>query len=225
MHSRDTASARYAVYFAPDEATPLAEFGEEVLSLSPLTDDHPIRLSVIEKAAYYGFHATLKAPMSLAPGISEDDLLSAVETLMKNKQPIEMTGLAPRTVRGFHALTLPSCPEVDELAQQTVTDLDAFRAPMSQAERARRQPEKLTQSQRFNLDTYGYPFVAQDFEFHMTLSCHMDPGRDSSSYGEWLTARFTDLVTDTPTLDRVAIFWQPDRDTPFTRIHDVLAGH
>lgn len=224
MSQRDTPSARYAVYFAPDEASPLAEFGTQVLNSAPVADDHPIRLSVIEKAAYYGFHATLKAPMSLAEGVSENDFLTAVETLMAGQQAIGMTGLAPRSVRGFHALTLPHSPEVDALAERAVTELDSLRAPMSAAERARRQPEKLTEAQRNNLDTYGYPFVGQDFEFHMTLSCYMEPGPDSSSYGDWLTTRFNTIVTSPPTLDRVAVFWQPDRDTQFKRIVDVLAA-
>ena len=44
-----------------------------------------------------------------------------------------------------------------------------------EAEIARRRPERLTPRQRALLDSYGYPFVMEEFRFHLTLTGPLDP--------------------------------------------------
>src|SRR5262249_39128744 len=61
-------------------------------------------------------------------------------------------------------------PALDTLANQCTTSFDAFRAPMTAKERARRTASYLSPSQMQNLDRWGYPFVFEDFRFHMTLT-------------------------------------------------------
>ena len=72
---------------------------------------------------------------------------------------------------GFTAL-LPAreSPAVDALAADCTTIFDAFRAPMSPQERARRLASGLNPSQIGNLDRWGYPYLFADFRFHMTLT-------------------------------------------------------
>jgi hypothetical protein len=59
---------------------------------------------------------------------------------------------------------------IDELAGKCTTIFDAFRAPMSAQERARRVAMGLKESQIANLDRWGYPYLFADFRFHMTLT-------------------------------------------------------
>ena len=61
-------------------------------------------------------------------------------------------------------------PAVNALAADCTTIFDAFRAPMSPQERARRLASGLNQSQIENLDRWGYPYLFADFRFHMTLT-------------------------------------------------------
>jgi hypothetical protein len=51
-----------------------------------------------------------------------------------------------------------------------VQRLDRFRAPLNEAEIARRRPESLTLRQRDLLARFGYPYVMEKFQFHLTLS-------------------------------------------------------
>jgi len=76
-------TGRYAIYFTPDDSSELGLFGATVLRrrsedagdwLNPeLPVDFPQSsdwAERIKKPAHYGFHATMKAPFELAPGIS-----------------------------------------------------------------------------------------------------------------------------------------------------------
>jgi hypothetical protein len=52
-----------------------------------------------------------------------------------------------------------------------VTSLDRHRAPLTEAELARRRAGKpLTQAQEENLMRWGYPHVLDEFRFHITLT-------------------------------------------------------
>lgn len=212
---------RYAVYFAPGDASELAEFGRQVLQAEPLQNDHPARLSITRKAAHYGFHSTLKAPMELAQGYDKNALLEAVEAFVENKTKLPLTGIGPNVHKGFHALTLShsaTTAAVDQFAADVVKSFDHFRAPLSDADRVRRNPAQLSQRQRHHLDLYGYPHVLEDFSFHMTLSHRVDSEAVSASYHKWLDELFSHTVTQSPELDRLAVYWQPNRSTAFTRL-------
>ena len=213
---------RYSVYFVPEDTSELAAFGRRVLQAEPAQNDHPARIAITRKAAHYGFHSTLKAPMELAQGIDQGDLLRFVEDFVKMKKPMPLCGIGPNVHKGFHALTLPdsstATPAIDEFAADVVRAFDRFRAPLTDADRSRRNPAKLSERQRQNLELYGYPHVIEDFFFHMTLSHRMEHAAESASYHDWLSDLYTKTVTRTPALDRLAVFWQPDRSTAFTRL-------
>ena len=51
-----------------------------------------------------------------------------------------------------------------------VESLDRFRAPLNEAEIARRRPERLEPRRRAHLERWGYPDVFGDWKFHVTLS-------------------------------------------------------
>src|SRR6202012_5578780 len=83
-----------------------------------------------------------------------------------------------RMLSGFAAIVPATAgPAIDELAAKCTTIFDAFRAPMSAQERARRVAAGLNQSQTANLDRWGYPYLFADFRFHMTLTSKVDVGR------------------------------------------------
>jgi len=51
-----------------------------------------------------------------------------------------------------------------------VRDLDGFRAPLGEAEIARRRGAGLTPAQEACLRDWGYPYVMDHFRFHITLT-------------------------------------------------------
>lgn len=61
------------------------------------------------------------------------------------------------------------------LAARVVTGLDHFRAALIPAEIARRRPDRLALRQAELLGLWGYPYVLEEFQFHLTLSDDLSP--------------------------------------------------
>lgn len=108
------------------------------------------------------------------------------------------------------------------LAGELVEYFEPYRAPLSDADRQRRQPHRLDHREREYLDRYGYPYVHETYRFHMTLS---GPMAEPQPFLSWLQQYYAATVTQPCQLDRLALVWQPDRQTPFRRIAEaVLTG-
>ena len=173
---------RYAVYFVPAADTGLYRFGSAVLqydchtgdAVRPLGefDDQPEEWrQATEEPRRYGFHATLKAPFYLAPSSSEAQLVSAFQSFAAIGRAIATIQPVVTMLSGFAAIVPDhASPTLNALAADCTTIFDAFRAPMSPQERARRLASGLNQSQIENLDRWGYPYLFSDFRFHMTLT-------------------------------------------------------
>lgn len=175
---------RYAIYYAPpagDFARRTAEWlGWDVQTgqdmAQPDLPGLPLPLAdLTTDPRKYGFHGTIKAPFRLAEGADAAGLSAAVTALAARLAPVVLPGLALKRLGGFLALV----PEGDEtelmaLAAEVVTGLDAFRAPLTEAEIARRRPERLNPRQRDLLAQWGYPYVLEEFRFHLTLSDKLD---------------------------------------------------
>lgn len=122
----------------------------------------------------YGFHGTIRAPFR--PQVPEAALIAALDDLARTRAPVICDGLVLRDLHGFVALV----PEgegtaLSDLAAAVVRDSDPLRAPLSATEIARRRPEALSPRQRALLDLWGYPFVMEEFRFHLTLTDPLDP--------------------------------------------------
>ena len=169
------APTRYALYVTPEPGSALAAFGDAILGDMPPPGwdaaDRAALAAVTAAPRVYGFHATLKVPMRLAAGRSEDDLIAACTELVQARSPLPIGPLAVVLLGDFVAL-VPAAPppELCLFAAECVAALDPFRAPLTPAERARRQPEHLDSRRRALLDRWGYPHVFEAFRFHMTLT-------------------------------------------------------
>jgi putative phosphonate metabolism protein len=180
---------RYAIYYVPAPDSGLHGFGAHLLGYDAFRgEDLPFPDGILQavpdwreqtsEARKYGFHATLKAPMSLAPGKTEVELLAACAAFAATPRPVPVIRPVIGSIDGFIAV-IPAEPplELIRLAADCVSEFDSFRAPLSKADRARRNPSQLTPAQRGHLDRWGYPYVMDDFRFHMTLTARLDAGR------------------------------------------------
>ncbi len=219
-------SARYAVYFAPPPGSALAEFGAVWLGrdcadgtarAQPAVDGlSPTRLAEITTSPrHYGFHGTLKPPFALADGCCEADLLAAVAAFAAARAGFDAPPLRVAALSGFTALVLSApCPAMRDLAADCVRDLDRFRAPAGAAELARRRAAGLSPRQDALLRAWGYPYVMDEFRFHMTLTERL-PAADRAVVMAAL-APLAAPVTEAPLqVDGIAVFHQPDRESPF----------
>lgn len=181
-----TSTRRYAVYWAPPRGSALARFGAAWLGRDAETGGpvpHPevsgLPLPVAEITAAprrYGFHATLKPPFRLAEGTEFAELDHAAMALAAGIAPVEAPALTPARIGSFIAL-VPSapCPALASLAGRCVTALDCFRAPPGAAELARRRAAGLTPGQEALLARWGYPYVRDEYRFHLTLTGALEP--------------------------------------------------
>ncbi len=171
---------RYAIYYAPragDFADATAHWlGWDVAAGQAVA--HPVLpglewpIAELTRAPRkYGFHGTIRAPFRLAAGVTADDVAQTVDDIAAALPPARMEGLALQRIKGFLALT-PTGDESDllRLGAEVVSRSDRLRAPLTEAEIAKRRPERLSPRQRQLLDIWGYPYVMEQFQFHLTLS-------------------------------------------------------
>ena len=126
----------------------------------------------------YGFHGTLKPPFRLAQGCDQAGLQDAVADLVQTIAPATCGGLRLSRLGRFLALT-PSgdMSGLATVAERLVAGVDDFRKPASAAEIEKRRGAGLTDSQDANLLKWGYPYVLEDFQFHLTLTGKIDSDR------------------------------------------------
>ena len=141
----------------------------------------------------YGFHGTIKPPFRLADGAAPEDLAEAVAGLAQSLRAVQVPGLEMVLLEGFVALVPGPDPDVSALAAKVVQGLEGFRAPLTPAEIARRRPDSLTPRQRELLAVYGYPYVMEEFQFHLTLSGRLS-AIDAPALQKAAQAHFVGLI-------------------------------
>jgi putative phosphonate metabolism protein len=213
--------SRYALYALPAPGSALDAFGRAVLgfdSASGAGVPHPPGLedlaTVTVGARAYGFHATLKAPMRLAAGVGEAEVLAAVGRLAAAHPGVAVGDLEVAALGPFLALVPRAAPpRLALLAAECVAALDPLRAPLTEAERARRRPERLGPRGRALLDRWGYPHVFEAFRFHMTLTDAL-PAESREGWRTRLAAAYAASRPEPLTIDAVCLLCQ-EGEEPF----------
>lgn len=227
---------RYALYYAPASDSALWRFGSTTLGYDALTaEDLPFAVppgcdaalwpDLTAEPRRYGFHATLKAPFELAQGRSEEQLHAFARNYAAGLEGVRLAGLSVAALGSFVALT-PSEPSEDlqRFAFALVQAFEPFRAPLAEADRARRLKSPLTPAQHAYLEAYGYPYVGDAFRFHMTLTGSL-PGDQAGPVKRALEAAYAAAVPAGPIrIDRFALFRQDDRASRFRLLDSYAFG-
>jgi putative phosphonate metabolism protein len=227
---------RYALYYTPAADSDLWRFGSATLGYDAVTGadidfaipsgcetlDWP---DVTTEPRRYGFHATLKAPFELANGRNEGALRAFARNYVAGRPPVRLAGLSVNALGRFIALT-PSEPSeaLQRFAFDIVQAFEPFRAPLSQADLARRLQSPLTPAHRAYLEAYGYPYVGDAFRFHMTLTGSLPEEQVVPAKAALATA-YTQAVPASPVLiDHIAIFKQESRSSRFVLLDNIPLG-
>jgi hypothetical protein len=173
--------------------------------------------SITEAPRRYGFHGTLKPPFALAPGCELDELRAALSRLAQTARAFSLPSLELTEIGHFLAL-VPSdpCDALTDLADTCVTELDEFRAPPSESELARRRASRLTERQSLLLQRWGYPYVLDEFRFHMTLTDSIADGTERRRAIQLLSEMFAPACREPMPVDELCLFEQPEPEAPFT---------
>jgi putative phosphonate metabolism protein len=153
----------------------------------------------------YGFHGTIKPPFRLAEGTSLAGLQDACAELTAGIDTVRVGRLVVQPLGGFVAMVPQQpCGPLDALAATVVEALDSFRAPPSSDELARRRRSGLSDAQDRLLQRWGYPYVMEEFRFHMTLSCKLEEP-DAEALAGRLGDHFAPVLADPFFIDSLAL--------------------
>lgn len=224
---------RFAIYFAPAATGTLWERACTWLGRDPESGDlfdGPVAgidrnrlLNLTQSANRYGFHATIKAPMALADDLNEADLRAALAAFAVQHEPVDLGVLSLASLQGFLALIPDENEKLQDFAAHVVESFDPLRAPMTIKDRAARAGKGLTERQLELLDGYGYPYVFEEFQFHMTLSDRL-ADEDAHDIARAASTWFAPVLDEPVVLDRLSLFHETDAGKPFRRIADFKLG-
>ncbi|WP_109480883.1 DUF1045 domain-containing protein [Paraburkholderia sp. C35] len=220
-----TAQARFAIYYAPARASDWWGAGSTWLardaeSDEPLNPHEAPALSqplakLTTSPRRYGWHGTLVAPFHLAEHVTVADLLDTAERWAHTQLPFELP-VEAATLGDFVALR-PATPMGDDqmraLAADALRTFTPLRIAPSAADIAKRMESPLTERQRELLVEWGYPYVLDEFRFHMTLSSSLAHAADRAAIVEWWHREAQRLGP--LSIDGAAIFVEPAPGEPF----------
>lgn len=217
--------ARYAIYWAPERGSWLEAFGASWLGRDAEAGEQRMQprlgLPVAELTAAparYGFHATLKPPFALAEGRDAADLDRALGAFAAATAPVEAPALAADAALGFVALRPGgAAPALDAFALSVVEAFEPFRAPATPEEIAKRRAAGLTPRQEAMLARYGYPYVGEEFRFHVTLTGPVDAAM-GARVAEEVGPLVAPHLDDPFRLSEIALFGDPGGGAPFRLI-------
>ena len=173
---------RHAAYFAPAPDSQAWQLGSQWLGRcartgAQLSQPLPHGWDALEFAQRtqeprrYGWHATLTAPFALAPDRTIADIDAGFFGLSGTAGAPFVLPLKLARIGQFLAL-VPQEPSVrlQALADACVRELHDCAAALPPGEIERRSRHGLSPRQAAMLALWGYPYVMDDFAFHLTLT-------------------------------------------------------
>jgi hypothetical protein len=224
-----TPGSRIALYYAPPASSAWWHAGCEWLGRdaetgrSIETPEEPVIAALGQAVAAltgsprrYGWHGTLVAPFHTAEGVTPQEVLSVARVWADHIEPFDAPLSAVEMGR-FVALRAAR-PEDDEsirrLAASALHALTSLRARPSAEDAERRLASGLSERQRTLLHEWGYPYVLDEFRFHMTLSDALDSASVRAAIVSLWQSR-AEALGLLP-VHGAALFVQPTQGAPFT---------
>jgi len=219
----ETEIHRHAAYYAPAQQSRLAQLGAQWLGRCAqsrrvvLQPDFPqctaeALRGYTAAATRYGWHATMKAPFALNPGLEMNAIPAAFQTFAQSQTALTLPPLTLRNMGDYLAL-VPEAPSsaLQELAFDCVRALHPLATPLSDTQIAQRRLTPLTPAQDAMLLQWGYPFVGHQFQWHMTLTGSLRKLTQREVRGLQDAARdwFSPVLNQPVELDAICWFVEP----------------
>lgn len=217
---------RYAVYYAPLAESPLGAFGrswigrcaeKDVDVEQPRVDGvKPAELFELTRSPrHYGVHATLVAPFELDGGVSPDDVRREIAKVVNGYAPFVLSNLSVVAIGSFLAIVPKDQSVVESLAESLLKSLHRLRKPPTLAELERYRTRGLSPAQERLLARWGYPYVLDEYKFHITLTNSVVDKTLRKRLMKVLSQKTEKLLREVHPVGDVCIFRQPERIAPF----------
>lgn len=211
---------RFAIYYAPSPSSQLHDLGSRWLGRDAFTGATVAQPNVhlatfTEEPRRYGFHATLKPPFALHNGQNRAAFVNAVGNLASALHSATISKLVLRQIDGFLAL-VPDDHDITlaELAAVCVRAFDLFRAPPDNKELDRRRGAGLSARQEEYLKRWGYPYVFDEFRFHITLTRRLDE-QETARVAPLAESHFSSVLGQPLIIDALTVFGEAQTGSPF----------
>jgi hypothetical protein len=207
---------RVALYWAPAVHDPLWRAGCTWLGRDAETGAAipqpglPRLPTLTADARRYGFHATLRPPMRLATGW--DEFRAAARQVANATKPFALPALQVAEIGGFLALRESSpCGALRDLADRCVEMTDIHRLPPGAEELAKRRAAGLAPRQEAMLQRWGYPYVMDEWFFHITLTRRLE-AHERAAVRASAAAHFAGVLHLPRMVEELCIFTQRNAD-------------
>jgi hypothetical protein len=168
-----------------------------------------------EEPQRYGLHSTVVAPF-FPRDTNEENLLRAAARFCRSVSPVTIPQVQVVEHRSFMALRPVeggrhgehACERLQALAADAVRFFFPLRTPPDSAEIARRLGENLSPKQTANVLKWGYPYVFDEYDFHITLT---GPVRDAPAQAlkPILSRYFREVTAEPLGIDHLCLCRQP----------------
>jgi hypothetical protein len=228
QHTDFAPQARIALYYAPPAASAWWDAGCEWLGRDPerahsIDTPLPDRIAALgsnvealtRAPRRYGWHGTLVAPFHCAEGVRPLDVLSAARDWARHFGRFDMpVGVAE--IGRFVALR-PANTGHDDIVREIAASALRAMAPL----RARPSPQQIesriapgmSERQIGLLREWGYPYVLDEFRFHMTLSDSLGEAAARTAIASHWTERI-EALGPLP-FHGASLFVEPQPGAPF----------
>jgi putative phosphonate metabolism protein len=220
-------NSRVAIYYAPTPDSALWRLASQWLGRDAVSGQTAIPTSlpaawsaewpgIVKSPRHYGFHATLKPPFELRQGFSRDQLIAAAQQFAEDRKAFTLPGLRLSRLGSFLALTeaAPS-PELHQLAADSVVYFEPFRQPPTEAALAARRHGIADARQLELISQWGYPYVMDQWKFHMTLTSSLDDALLRDQVREYLGDLLAPILEEVLPVDAICVYAQESREQPF----------
>lgn len=229
-------AGRYAVYYAPEQGSDFERFGAAWLGRNAVTGGSVEQAELpglsrdglrdlTTSPRFYGFHGTLVPPMALGAKRTRQEFLDRVGELARMQEPFEMGPLTVREIGSFIALVPADQARLAGLAEAVLRGLHGYREPPLAAEKRRHLATDLSQRQKQLLEIWGYPYVLDEFRFHITLTDRVRNTNKRAKLVERISRYAVGIVGQSHPVRELCVFHQPDRQSPFVLIDRVRFGN
>jgi len=227
---------RYAIYYAPDIGSALDTFGHTWLGLrgrealaAAVGTSSKVALDRIdqltESPRRYGFHGTLKPPFELNPANRAAGLIEAAHVFARSRAPIQLPPLELAVIGKFIALTpIAESAALERLAAACVRAFEGFRTPLNRQQEEDYKLNKLTVHQEQMLEHWGYPYVMEEFRFHISLTDRIDDDAERDAVMDLLATLAAPVLGEPILIRDLVVFAQDALGQPMKAIERIPFG-
>jgi hypothetical protein len=222
-----TDQSRFAIYYAPARGSAWWDIGCSWLGRDPESGQRlvpPVLPALGARSRdvpglarapqRYGWHGTWVAPARCVAGAALEDVFRVARGWARRQEPFDLHVEAAALERfvAIRPATADGAAAMRALAADALHEFAPLRAMPNENERRRRLNGQLTERQRELLDRWGYPFVLDEFRFHMTLSDPID-ANERQMLVDWWNAQIPQLGP--LRIDGAAVFAECGPTQPF----------